>query len=66
MSATLTGAGALQVYLNGELLGTLTTSGTLTFRNDLPLNELVFRYAGNGVATLAPFERHGGTEIRIR
>ena len=66
VSATLTGAGALQIYLNGELLGTLTASGTLTFRNDLPLNELVFRYAGNGVATLTQLERYGGIGIRIR
>ena len=62
---TLTGTGSLQVYLNGALLGTLTESGTLEFQNNLPQNELVFRYSGNGLVTLARLNRLTGFVLMI-
>ena len=65
-AATLTGEGTLSAYLNGELLGTLSGTGTLSFRSNLAANDLVLRYEGTGMATLAQFDRQSGMAFKFR
>ena len=66
VSATLSGAGALTVYLDGTPLGTLTGTGSLWFIDRGGQNALSFSYEGEGQVTGLNLDLVRGTRLIVR
>ncbi|MCQ2390972.1 MAG: DUF1565 domain-containing protein [Kiritimatiellae bacterium] len=66
IAAVLSGTGSLVVMLNGEVLGTLTSSGKLRFANALAVNQLSFAYTGEGSAVLDSLRRPVGFSLTLQ
>ncbi|MCQ2389941.1 MAG: hypothetical protein MJ240_00845 [Kiritimatiellae bacterium] len=63
---TLTGAGTLEVWVNGARVGVLTASGVVRFRSADTANDVVLKYAGEGLATVAGFMNPAGMVLNFR